>query len=123
MRKELAGMVIALLIMVLPVSASMADEDADFLNALANVINAISALEETGERDEHEQPPKQAAKGTSKEASLSISCSSVVVGSSAKTVWYVDGQKFTLKRNQTKTFNTNWGKYKFDALGNYEKIE
>lgn len=73
MRKELAGMVIALLIMVLPVSGSIADEDADFLNALTNVINAISALEETEGCDKREQPLKQAAKETSKEASEAIS--------------------------------------------------
>lgn len=57
------------------------------------------------------------------EAKLTISCSSMVVGSSAKTVWCVDGQEFTLKGNKTKTVKTVWGTYKFDAYGNYEKIE
>lgn len=57
------------------------------------------------------------------EASLSISCSSVVVGSNAKTVWYVDGQEFTLQGSNTKTIKTRWGTYKFDAFGNSEKIE
>lgn len=57
------------------------------------------------------------------EASLSISCSSVVVGSNAKTVWYVDGQEFTLQGSNTKTVKTRWGTYKFDAFGNSKKIE
>lgn len=57
------------------------------------------------------------------EATLSISCSSIVVGSSAKTVWYVDGQEFTLQGSKTKTVETRWGTYKFDAYGNYEKVE
>lgn len=57
------------------------------------------------------------------EAKLSVSCSSVVVGSSAKTVWYVDGQEFTLTGNKTKTIKTAWGTYKFDAYGEYEKVE
>lgn len=57
------------------------------------------------------------------EAKLTVSCSSVVVGSSAKTVWYVDGQEFTLTGNKTKTIKTVWGTYKFDAYGKYEKIE
>ena len=57
------------------------------------------------------------------EATLSISCSSVVMGSSAKTIWYVDGQEFTLTGNETKTIKTVWGTYKFDAYGEYEKID
>lgn len=56
-------------------------------------------------------------------AELTISCSSVVVGSNATTSWYVDGQTFTLKGKNVKTINTRWGKYKFDAYGNYEKLE
>jgi len=57
------------------------------------------------------------------QASLSVSCSSMVVGSQATTVWYVDGQEFKLTGNKTKTIKTIWGTYKFDAFGNYEKIE
>lgn len=57
------------------------------------------------------------------EASLSISCSSVVVGSMAQTTWFVDGQQFTLSGNQTKTLKTMWGTYTFDSAGNYEKID
>ncbi len=57
------------------------------------------------------------------EATLSISCSSVVMGSSAKTVWYVDGQEFTLTGNKTKAIKTVWGTYKFNAYGEYEKID
>lgn len=57
------------------------------------------------------------------ENTLSVSCSSIVLGSSATTAWYVDGQEFTLKNKQTKTLKTVWGTYKFDAFGNYEKVE
>lgn len=57
------------------------------------------------------------------EATLSISSSSMVIGSNATTSWYVDGQEFTLKNSQTKTIKTVWGTYKFDAYGEYEKIE
>lgn len=78
-------------------------------------------LEATGIAD----PATQAVLFSDKapEASLSISCSSVAVGSNAKTVWYVDGKKFTLQGNKTKTVKTRWGTYKFDAFGHYEKIE
>ena len=57
------------------------------------------------------------------EAKLSISCSSIVIGSSATTSWYVDGNEFTLRNSETRTLQTAWGTYKFDAFGNYEKIE
>ena len=56
------------------------------------------------------------------EAKLSISCSSIVIGSSATTSWYVDGNEFTLRNSETRTLYTAWGTYKFDAFGNYEKI-
>lgn len=57
------------------------------------------------------------------EASLSISCSTVSIGSDSKTSWSVDGQSFTLKGDQTRTIETQWGTYKFDAFGNYEQIK
>ncbi len=57
------------------------------------------------------------------EASMSISCASIVVGSMAQTTWSVDGEQFTLSGNQTKTLKTAWGTYKFDAFGNYEKLD
>ena len=56
------------------------------------------------------------------ENTLSISCSSIVIGSYAQTAWYVDGQEFTLTGNKTKKIKTQWGTYRFDALGNSEKI-
>lgn len=56
------------------------------------------------------------------EAQMSVSCSSVVMGSYGQTAWYVNGQQFTLKGNQTKTLKTPWGTYKFNARGEYEKI-
>lgn len=56
------------------------------------------------------------------EAKLSISQAGMVIGSNAVTEWNVDGQRFTLKGNQTKTVKTAWGTYRFDAFGNYEKI-
>ena len=58
-----------------------------------------------------------------KEATMSVSCSSIVIGSTGTTTWYVNGQEFTLKGNQTKTIETVWGTYKFDAFGNYEKVD
>ena len=57
------------------------------------------------------------------EAKLSISCSSIVIGSSATTSWYVDGNEFTIRNSETRTLYTAWGTYKFDAFGNYEKID
>lgn len=77
-------------------------------------------LEVTGEAD----PETQATlfSNSAQEATLSISQASLVVGSSATTTWYVDGKEFTLKNKQTKTLDTPWGKYKFDAFGEYEKI-
>lgn len=59
---------------------------------------------------------------TAPEAKFSASCSSVVIGNSATASWYVDGHEFTLKGNQTKTIETVWGTYRFDAYGEYEKI-
>lgn len=56
------------------------------------------------------------------ENTLSVSRSSIILGYNATTAWYVDGQEFTLKNNQTKTIETFWGTYKFDAFGNYEKV-
>lgn len=57
------------------------------------------------------------------EASLSVSQASIVIGSMAKTVWNVEGQEFTLTGKQTKKISTAFGTYKFDAFGNYEKID
>lgn len=57
------------------------------------------------------------------EAKLNVSCASIIIGSSARTTWYVDGMEFTLTGNKTKTVKTLWGTYRFDAYGNYEKIE
>lgn len=59
----------------------------------------------------------------SSEPSLSISCSTVSIGSESSTSWTVDGESFTLKGNETKTIETQWGTYKFDAFGNYEKLD
>ena len=61
--------------------------------------------------------------GDAPEATLSISCSSIVIGSNATTSWYVDGKEFTLRNSETKTVQTAWGTYVFDAFGNYEKKE
>lgn len=52
-----------------------------------------------------------------------ISCSTVAIGSNAKSIWHVGDQEFTLSGNQTKTVKTKWGTYKFDAFGNFEKLE
>jgi len=84
-------------------------------------FQAACNLEATGIAD----PQMQAVLFSDRapEHTLSISCSSIVIGSNAKTVWSVDGQEFTLKGSQSKTLNTRWGKYKFDASGNYEKID
>ncbi len=57
------------------------------------------------------------------ERTLSISSSTMTVGSNSTTVWYVDGQEFTLNGSNTKTVKTIWGTYKFDAYGNHEKVE
>ena len=57
------------------------------------------------------------------EAELSISCSVAGINSYSTAYWNVNGQEFTLKNDQTKTLTTPWGTYKFDAYGNYEKIE
>lgn len=57
------------------------------------------------------------------ERTMSVSCSSIVIGSYATTSWYVDGQEFTLQGNQTKTLKTIWGTFKFYANGNYEQIK
>lgn len=57
------------------------------------------------------------------EAEMSVSCSSVVMGNYSQTAWNVNGQSFTLTGNQTKTLKTPWGTYKFDARGEYSKID
>lgn len=57
------------------------------------------------------------------QATMSVSCSSIIIGSMAKTTWNVEGQEFTLTGNQTKKISTAWGTYKFDAFGNYEKLD
>lgn len=57
------------------------------------------------------------------EASMSVSCSSIVMGNYGETAWYVNGQSFTLKGNQTKKLKTPWGTYVFDALGEYKQID
>ena len=57
------------------------------------------------------------------EAELSVSCSVAGINNYYTAYWNVNGQEFTLKGNQTKTLDTPWGKYKFDASGEYEKID
>lgn len=57
------------------------------------------------------------------EAELSVSCSVAGINSYSTAYWNVNGQEFTLKNGQTKTLTTPWGTYKFDAYGDYEKIE
>lgn len=89
--------------------------------AAVEKFQARNKLEVTGVADPMTQAvmfSEQAVENT-----LSVSCSSIVLGSSATTAWYVDGQEFTLKNKQTKTLKTVWGTYKFDAFGNYEKVE
>lgn len=78
-------------------------------------------LDATGIADEETQ--RVLYSSLAKEATLSISNASMVIGSNATTQWSVDGQTFTLKGKQTKTIKTVWGTYRFDAFGNYEKIE
>lgn len=56
------------------------------------------------------------------EDSMTVSCASSVVGNYGETLWYVNGQQFRLTGNQTKTLKTPWGTYKFNALGEYEKV-
>ena len=57
------------------------------------------------------------------EAEMSVSCATTVMGNYGQTAWNVNGQSFTLKGNQTKTMKTPWGTYKFDAFGEYKKID
>ena len=57
------------------------------------------------------------------EAQMSVSCSSIVMGSYGQTSWYVNGQSFTLTGSQTKTLKTPWGTFKFDARGEYKQID
>lgn len=90
-------------------------------SAAVEKFQAKNALEVTGIADPLTQAflfSEQAIENT-----LSISRSSIVIGSSATTTWYVDGQEFTLKNKKTKTVKTAWGTYKFDAFGNYEKVD
>lgn len=89
-------------------------------NAVAKFQEA-NEIEATGIADPETQ--KVLFSDSAKEAHLVINCSSVVVGSSARTAWYVDGNEFTLSGKKTKTIKTAWGTYKFDAFGEYEKIE
>ena len=57
------------------------------------------------------------------EAEMNVSCSVAGINNYYTAYWNVNGQEFTLKGNQTKTLDTPWGKYKFDASGEYEKID
>ena len=57
------------------------------------------------------------------EAQMSVSCSVAGINNYSTAYWNVNGQEFTLKNNQTKTLDTPWGKYKFDAHGDYEKLD
>ena len=61
--------------------------------------------------------------GDAPEASMSVGCSSVVIGNHGETLWFVNGQEFKLTGSQTKTLKTPWGTYKFNALGEYEQID
>ena len=54
---------------------------------------------------------------------MSVSCSVAGINNYSTAYWNVNGQEFTLKNNQTKTLDTPWGKYKFDAHGDYEKLD
>ena len=98
--------------------------DGSFGNKTENAVKKFQGkadLDATGIAD----PETQAIlfSDDAPEATLSISCSSIVIGSSATTSWYVDGKEFTLRNSETKTVQTAWGTYVFDAFGNYEKIE
>ena len=52
-----------------------------------------------------------------------ISQASMTVGSTGTTSWYAGGVEFKLSGNETKVLDTPWGTYRFDSMGNYEKIE
>ena len=98
--------------------------DGSFGNKTENAVKKFQGkadLDATGIAD----PETQAIlfSDDAPEATLSISYSSIVIGSSATTSWYVDGKEFTLRNSETKTVQTAWGTYVFDAFGNYEKIE
>ncbi len=62
MRKGFVGMAAVLLMLALSVSGGVANEDADLLNAMANMLNAFSALEEAEEHEEIPEPSKKASK-------------------------------------------------------------
>lgn len=90
-------------------------------SAAVEKFQAKNALDVTGIADPLTQAllfSEQAIENT-----LSVSRSSIVIGSSATTTWYVDGQEFTLKNKKTKTVKTAWSTYKFNSFGNYEKVD
>jgi len=71
MRKGFAGVAAVMLMLALSVSIGAASEDADVLNALANVLNAFSALEEAEEREETPETSKKAPKASAEKKNWS----------------------------------------------------
>lgn len=57
------------------------------------------------------------------EAQMQVSHASIMLGSLGQTMWSVNGQEFYLEGNQTKTIKTPLGTYRFDALGEYIRID
>jgi len=57
------------------------------------------------------------------QATMSVSCSSIVLGSYGQTSWHVNGQSFTLKGSQTRKLKTPWGTFVFNALGEYKQVD
>lgn len=69
MCKKWAVVLVGLLMLVWFIPCGLASETADFLNALANMIDAYAALEEIEARDEYIEPEKEEEEKTEKEAS------------------------------------------------------
>ena len=98
--------------------------DGDYGNKTKDAIlrfQEAAELPATGIADEATQAKLFASDAP--EASMSVSCSSAVVGNYGQTSWYVNGQSFTLKGSQTKKLKTPWGTYVFNALGEYNKVD
>ncbi len=98
--------------------------DGDYGNKTKDAVERFqeaSGLEVTGIADPDTQTKLFA--DDAPEAEMAVSCSVVGINNYSEAHWYVNGQEFTLKNSQTKTLNTPWGTYKFDAHGNYDKMD